>query len=785
MIGLVIVAHMRSIAEETALFVSNATGGDIPVSFAGGKNGGYKEAGSDIDDIEGAIRRVYSDDGAIVLADIGGSVHTCLAAISKLQAELPNICISSAPLVEGAMLAAAQIAAGSTLDVVLKEAKNSTTLKERLIGEHDLFSDSENALSYRFKIYNPHGLHARPAATIVKSISSMNADVKLRNVTGGTPFINGKSLNKLALSNISYGDTVEVVCTGPDRKAVMNILKDFVQESHNKHAPSVNPDKDLSKKYIKLSSGVGLGFLHITNGENHLLTPHATTDAKSEILQLENAVKKVADSLMTNKKKFLEKGLEDEAVIFEAQYLILTDSEVLRDIRNEIAASREDAASVYQRKMLDVASQFKNLTNEYMRERATDVEDITNQVINTMLGVESNQNEEFADNIILYAENLTPSFINRLSGKLKGILTNTCGATSHASILARALNIPVISGYSLPEGVASGAFVVMDADRCEVFINPDNNINDEFKLRHERWKISHSHNLKESSKPAISADGVRINVYANIGDEVTAELAKISGAEGIGLLRSEFLYLNRHTSPSEEEQVHEYKKIFEYFPDQEITVRTIDVGGDKIIPWLGMGEAETKQLGIRGIRLCKKEKELFSAQLRAILRAAYGYNVRVMLPMICTAEEVDFAREMLNEAHTELTAKGVSHLWPVRLGIMVETPAAVLLSDELAQIVDFFSIGTNDLTQYIMSAERGVRELDSLADCMQPAVLKAVRIAVESALRHNIDVSVCGEMASEPISARYLLGLGVKTLSMNGAAIGAIKKMIRECSLGK
>jgi phosphoenolpyruvate-protein phosphotransferase len=368
--------------------------------------------------------------------------------------------------------------------------------------------------------------------------------------------------------------------------------------------------------------------------------------------------------------------------------------------------------------------------------------------------------------------------IVRFENRIRGILSETGGATSHAAILAKTLGIPGISGYHLDENMENGTLVIIDGKNCSVTINPDLQTQSSFKKKIASWEEKKKQDFEDSKKDAVTTDGVKIYIRANVGEKRDAKKAVEYHAEGIGLLRTEFLFLSNPNAPDEATQVAMLKEILAFFQNDPVTIRTLDIGGDKPLPWLDQQKEENPFLGVRGIRLCQRERQLFISQLRAILRAGLGFKVKIMAPMISTVEEVRFCKEMLEAAHVGLEQEGVAHLWPVPLGIMVETPAAAVMADKLAAVSDFFSIGSNDLSQYIMSAERGNSALSELANAHQVAVLRAIKMSADAAHKANIPISVCGEMAGDPLLSQVLVGMGITELSMSPSAIGGVKRTI-------
>jgi phosphoenolpyruvate-protein phosphotransferase len=420
-----------------------------------------------------------------------------------------------------------------------------------------------------------------------------------------------------------------------------------------------------------------------------------------------------------------------------------------------------------------------------LQQRAVDVEDVGNQVLHSLSGADQNVAIDLDMPVILVAQDLTPTQTAQLDmDMVLGLITLGGGPTSHSAILARALGIPAIAGADPAISTQpDGTFTALDGFNGAFWIEPPEQTKQDLEKAREAWLANRERLLQDTHKPAITRDGHTVEIAANAGNLIDAQAAVTNGAEAIGLLRTEFLFLTRTTPPDEAEQVAELEKIGAALGDRPVIVRTLDVGGDKALPYLSLPPEANPFLGVRAIRLALKHKDIFVVQLRAILRAGLDRNFRVMFPMVTTPDEVTAAQALLNEAHESLVAEGLAHKWPIETGIMIETPAAALLSPILARQVDFFSIGTNDLTQYTLAAERGNPELASLADAFHPAVLLLIEKVVQSAHKEKIWVGVCGELAGDPQAIPVLIGTGVDELSMNPGAIPRAKEIVRRLDM--
>ncbi len=796
MVSLVLVSHSNALAKaavELAKGVNNNS--SFPITYAGGTGYNHEQLGTDATEIMDAIISVYSDDGVLVLMDVGSAVISTKLAIDMLGENYPKVQMCPAPIVEGAVSAAVQILSGSTLDEICDEAMESLAAKQANLGlptpSHyskpiQTAPSGEPAL-YSFIMGLEHGLHTRPAAEMVNTLAPFKSTITATNVTKHTLPVNAKSLNKLALSNIVFGDTVQVTATGEDAAEAIAAIKLLAENRFLSRSVTISTDEIPAEQQsmVTLSPGIATGVIFHAHTSVKNIPPRFISDPAAEIKRFEEAVHETERAITLTKKRLEEQNLQQEAAIFDAHMMILKDSDVLTDIKTKIHRERLSPEYLYQQRMNRIAAEFRGMENEYMKERAVDVVDVTRQVLANLTGdihIASCTEEK----VILLAKEVTPSLISRWDkSQLQGVITEIGGISSHVAIIAKAMGIPAISGYKAPETDLTGTHALMDATMAEVIIDPTPTEIEKYKNLYGIWEASKLADVTDSQGPAVSVDGVQITILGNVGDYNTAQAAFKSGAEGIGLLRTEFMFLNRRLEPTEDEQVEALKGIIELFNGKPVTIRTLDIGGDKHLDWLPLQKEVNPFLGVRGIRLSMQKKRLFLKQLKSILLAACDHDdVRIMIPMVTIPEEVIFARKMLTIAHEVLTKEDKKHLWPVKLGIMVETPSAVLHADHLAPLSDFFSIGTNDLSQYIMCAERGGLAFEpALMDQHQPPVMKSIKLVVEAANKEGIELSVCGEMAGEAISSKILIALGVRVLSMNSPSIGRVKRTIRQSNI--
>jgi phosphoenolpyruvate-protein phosphotransferase len=397
------------------------------------------------------------------------------------------------------------------------------------------------------------------------------------------------------------------------------------------------------------------------------------------------------------------------------------------------------------------------------------------------MGIAETPTADLTTASVITADDLTPSDTVMLDKSLVlGFSTARGSATSHTAILARGLGIPAVSGIG-PEilGVKKGTHIIVDGTHAEVLIDPDEATENQYRQRIEAEHTLHESAMKHSQEPAITKDGVRLEVVANIGNVDGAHSALEKGAEGVGLLRTEFLFLERNSVPTEDEQYQAYKAILDVFGKLPVVLRTLDVGGDKEISYMGLAAESNSFLGQRALRLCLVRPDIFKPQIRAALRAGIGNNLKMMFPMVATAQEIRDARKIMKECIQELETEGIPFAENIEIGIMVEIPSAALVADQLAKEVDFFSIGTNDLSQYTMAADRTNPKVADLSNAFYPAVLRLIRDVIKAAHAEGKWVGMCGELAGEPLAAPILLGLGLDEFSMNPPMIPLLKQILR------
>ena len=472
---------------------------------------------------------------------------------------------------------------------------------------------------------------------------------------------------------------------------------------------------------------------------------------------------------------------EKNAEILEGHLVMLADPFMIGQMKEAISSGSVAEAAVD-----TVTTMFHQIfsaaPDELTRQRATDVNDIKNSLLKILLGKEETDISSVEKGSVLVACDFTPSMTSQINPEnVEAIIGEVGGVTSHSAIIARAMGIPCVLGIKNAESAfENGESVVVDAVKGEIITNPSEEDLAKYKKLKEQEQQERLMLREYINKPTVTKNGIKKAVYANIAKAEDVHNAVVNGAEGIGLFRTEFLYMDRTEAPSENEQFEAYSTVAKAMGGKEVIIRTLDVGGDKNIDYLQIEKEENPFLGLRAIRYCLKNTELFKVQLKALLRAACYGNIKIMLPLVCSVDEVIKAKELLEECKAELKEQGVQYKDDMSVGIMVETPAAVFCADELAKVADFFSIGTNDLTGYTMAADRGNREISYLYDAKNPAVLKAIEITIKSAVNAHIPVGMCGEAAADPEMIPKLVEWGLDEFSVSSSRILKTRKIICE-----
>lgn len=802
MVNLVLVSHSPSLVAGVAELARAMTQQSrVVIATAAGTGDPMHPLGTNAEKIRRAIEAAYSDDGVLVLMDLGSAILSAEMALDFLpEDQRANVRLCAAPMIEGAIAAAVQASLGGNLDQVAAEALGALASKAEGLSHYaqpDVTASPVTALAgaqdITLKIENRLGLHARPAALFVQTAARFKSDVQVARASNEERRINAKSINAVASLGVRQNEVIKVYAAGPDAAealaALQKLAADKFGEADEEAAPKVTPARPTVSAAgaltgVPASPGYAIGPAVPLHFAEIVVERRAIDDPAAELARLAPALEAVRDATRQLRDQVARSNAYD-AAIFDAHLMFLDDPELLENVRQVVENERVNVEWAWQATIDASARTFEAIEDDYMRARAADVRDIGRQVLAQLTGQPVQAVMEQAG--ILVAIDLAPSDTARLDRtKVLGIATERGGPTSHSAILARTLGIPAVVGLGQAiMQVAAGTPMIIDGQAGLAWVSPNKKLTADYSARSIRWREARDQARRASAAPAVTQDGVAIEVVANIGNPDDARAALDNGAEGVGLLRTEFLFLDRTTAPTEDEQYDAYLSIAEVMGTRPVIVRTLDVGGDKPLAYLDLGREDNPFLGQRAIRLCLNRPDIFSTQLRAILRASPGHNLKIMFPMIADVSEVRRARALLAEAAAALRAAGTPIADRVDVGIMVEIPSSALLAHVLAPEVDFFSIGTNDLTQYTLAAERGNAAVAHLQDALHPAVLVQIRQTVQSAEAAGKWVGVCGELAGDPQAVPILVGLGVKELSMAAGAIPGAKQIIRQLTMNE
>ncbi|WP_312109232.1 phosphoenolpyruvate--protein phosphotransferase [Brevibacillus reuszeri] len=543
----------------------------------------------------------------------------------------------------------------------------------------------------------------------------------------------------------------------------------------------------MSQKIIgvKASAGIAIGKAFLLAAPDFHIKMVATSDTAREIKRFEEALEKAKHDLEGIVERVEREMGVDHADIFKAHLLVLEDPELLDTVKGKIEQEKVNAESAVSDVAQVFIGLFEQMDDEYMRERAADIRDVTKRIVSHLLGIAFSGPGELTEEVIVVAEDLTPSDTAQLDRQFaKGFVTDIGGRTSHSAIMARSLEIPAVVGTRvITSTVESGVMMILDGDEGIAIIDPTA----EELAAYKRKQAEHAGQRAELAKlvheKTVTADNHHVELAANIGSPNDLAGVLANGAEGVGLFRTEFLYMGRENFPTEEEQFLAYKQVLEQMGEKPVVIRTLDIGGDKQLSYLPMPEEMNPFLGFRAIRLCLDNQELFRTQLRALLRASVYGNLKIMFPMIATLEEFRQAKQILEEEKKGLQENGVAVSDRYEAGIMIEIPAAAMMADQLAREVDFFSIGTNDLIQYTMAADRMNERVSYLYQPYHPAVLRLIYNVIKAAHDNGKWVGMCGEMAGDSIAIPILLGFGLDEFSMSAGSILPARQQVSRLSL--
>lgn len=859
-VGLVIVSHSTQLAAGVAELAGQMAQGKVPIAPAGGAGeAGENVIGTSADTILAAIQSVDNPMGVLVLLDLGSAILSTETALEFLGEEAGgHVQLAAAPLVEGAVVAALEASLGHSLAEVRQAAERMAT-QEHLqqlkplpplaavasetastVPAVPTAETTEPPLEITLSITNPTGLHARPAALFVQTAGQYDARLE---VSAHGSQSSATSINGVLSLNVRQGDSITVRARGAQAEAALAAISELVHANfHEAEAPTAStpsapstqesaptppsqsqkqeggqPQTGLSEevwKGVPTSPGVALGPALVASASRLSLKNIEQQSIAPEQVAVEQQRLRAALTAAEHELHALTRDLQssigpEQAAIFEAQALMLSDETLLDEAQQTIAARLIDAASALAQAGEQQAQLLEGLDNTLLAARAVDVRDAVSRALRHLRGQpgQSSQPEQqtldlgsLTAPVILLAHDLTPSDTAQLRPEMVlGICTVSGGPTAHAAILARALGIPSMAGLSETalQIIRTGDELGLDADAGLLYVHPPQEVRAQLVARvaeRQAQRAAQQAQARQAQAPLI-INGQRIALLANVGSEAEAEAARQWGAEGIGLLRSEFLFAAAPTLPDEEQQFQRFARVFRAFVGDRppasvgpIVVRTLDVGADKPMPALeaviGSLNEANPALGLRGVRIHLAYPHLLEQQLSALLRAAAetGIELHIMFPMVSTVEEVRSVRAIFERVYERLRLQPVPLPPHVPLGIMIEVPSAALLASELAELVDFFSIGANDLLQYTLASDRINTSVSHLYQPMQPALLRLIHQIAEAGRRAGKPVAVCGEIASDARLAPLLVGLGVDELSMTPTALPAVRSALTRLS---
>jgi phosphocarrier protein FPr len=803
-VGLVIVSHSAALAEGVVELAKQVSGEEVPLEPAGGLEDG--SIGTDVERVRTAIERAMTEDGVLVLMDLGSALMSAEMAV-ELLGSAGRVELSEAPFVEGAVAAAVAAGGGASLDEVRAEANRAIEMKSAQLGADGSAPQAATApledlgapggSQARIPVVNEIGLHARPAALVVQLAGRFDADLRLAKVGGADP-VSARSLTGLMTLVARKGDELLATASGPQADEALQALQELAREGFGEgvaaeaasappagdseraaapEEPAEAPEPGSVLRGIPASAGIALGPVRLVTEQFVAPSERPSRGPEVEWRRLEAAREAAREAIAHDHDELARRGADAEAAIFTAHTALLDDDALVGAARNRIDAGAPADTAWYEAST-QTAAAWRGLDDELLRERAADVEDVGRRVLAALAGREQQATVDGPG--VLVVSELTPAEAASLQRDLiRGIAAARGTATAHAAIIARALGVPAVVGLG-PSVLAIGEHtpVLLDGAEGTVLVAPTEEVAERARRERDASLERSRKALRHAAEPALTRDGTRIEVAANLGDASEAGSVVELGADGVGLLRTEFLFLDRDQIPDEEEQAETLLTIVKALDGRPLIVRTLDVGADKPLRALPLPAEQNPFLGRRGIRLSLDHPELLATQLRAVLRVAAEYPVKLMFPMVATGAELEAALSAVARARR---ATGVDA--PLEVGVMVEVPSAALQAQQLASVVDFFSIGTNDLTQYTMAAERGNERIGQLLSGPQPAVLRLVDATVAGAETHGRWVGVCGELAGDPAAAVLLVGLGVRELSMAPPLVPEVKQALRSVSL--
>ncbi|RFB80502.1 dihydroxyacetone kinase phosphoryl donor subunit DhaM [Methylovirgula sp. 4M-Z18] len=778
-VAVVLVSHSKKLAEAARDLAQQMTGDKATIALAAGTGDDGEELGTDATRILDALMAVDRPDGTLVLMDLGSAILSAEMALDLAEPDLrERVRLVPAPFVEGAVTAAVAAASGLALEAVVQEALGALAPK---LGHFDMQAPPAatgpqaqgDEVTATATIPDPHGLHARPAAALARTANDYVSTITIAVENGRGP-ANAKSLVALSSLGARQNDRLLVSAKGPDARAGVDALARLIETFTGAEGPAATPVVTDATRAVPVSPGLALG--PVVEAESGLPdVSHALVGgAGEERAKLEAAFATVRAKLAAH-----GAGLSND--IAGVQAGLLDDPSFGRRIVESLAGVHAGAAQAALAVTQETIALYQALPDPVQAARATDIADLGRALLEAIVGARPWQ-PPTDHAYVLLADDLPPSVAIQLDPAFcLGVVDRRGGPTSHAAILLRSAGIPAIAGAGKFLDAQAPDTIAFDGGTGDIWPDPDASKQADVHTRLEAALRQRA--VQPSVKPIALPDGTKVQLYANVAGIADAKAARAAGAGGVGLLRTEIMFLDRADAPSVDEQIGRLQPIFDVFEGCPVVVRTLDAGADKPVPFIPAQPETNPYLGLRGLRLSLAFPEIFEQQIEAILRAGIGHDVCIMLPMVTNADEVVAARAHVAAVHDRLAQTNVPHLWPVSIGTMIEVPGAALTAAELAQVCDFFSIGTNDLTQYTLAAERGHAKLERFSHADHPAVLALIRATVQGAAQRGISVSVCGEAAGEIAVAPKLVECGIRVLSMGAARLAPLAQALERWSL--
>lgn len=767
MIGIVVVSHSHALATAAVGLAKEMMPPDCALQIAVAAGLDTETIGTDAAQIEEAILAVDSPDGVLVFLDLGSALLSTELALEFLDEDVAeHVRLTPAPLVEGLVAAVVTAASGAPIDEVDAEARAGIAAKAHHLGADEQPApatdtlDLTDAITDTFIAPQPHGLHARPAAVLVAALRDLDVQVQITNTTSGAT-ASGRSVTQVAALGALAGDEIEVAATGPGAAAALSKIAALEAENFGDPIDSpAEPSAAVTAEAQIAGTGIAIG---------PVFRPTLAVDVSAYVPADPAAEDDRSRAAHARVLAYLESFQNDP--IFEAQASMLSDAELVADVSAAIARGAS-APEAWRADCSKLAARFESLPSEYLRERAQDVRSLERLLLLALMG-ESLAPAAPTEPSILVLEEVDAATAKACDRELVlGIVTTTGGRTGHGVLVATSRGIPVLAGCPAAATLRQGEIVAIDAQQAAFVADPDPTTVEVWQQRAADRAATAAAARERAAGPAVTKSGVRVLVEANIASLEDAATGRANGAEGSGLVRTELLFAERRTAPTTTEQADLFVRIGRELGGT-LTIRTWDVGGDKPLPFIPQAKEQNPFLGERGVRSMKRSPELFRDQLRAIALAAREVPVRVLVPMVTEPAEVRWVRNQLS-----VVAADVPSATELELGIMIEVPAAAVRAAHFRQLVDFVSIGTNDLTQYALAVDRGNAAVAALAVPGHPAVLDLIE-ATRAGIGHGIPIGVCGDLASDPKFTAALVARGVTELSVQPVQVPLVKEAVR------